>query len=126
MGPVNKIFISAPSGTNGTALPSSAIPTDFGFACSFVIVSSSASNAGTLQIQGSNDTLPSLGGSATASPVNWVNAPGSTATATIAAGAINQVYLVPSAYPGYRWIRVVWTPTAANGNISVSGFVQTY
>ena len=89
------------------------------FCVSAQIVSSSGSNAGSLQLQFSND-LPS--GLLTDSngkliPVNWSNL-GSAATVT--SGGLQNVQIPQSTYAGYRWLRAVWTPSSGAGTITVN------
>jgi hypothetical protein len=123
-GSANNILLNAVSATS--AQNSSAINIQFGYGVSFFIVSSSASNSGTLQIQCSNDTSEYLGGQNAPAPINWINAPGTNSSVTVASGANGICYITPSNYPGFRWLRVVWTPSSGAGTITVFQFLTTF
>lgn len=77
---------------------------------SFMAFFSEATAAGTIQIQYSNDN-PAGQSDENFVPTNWANVPGSTAVATVAAGASVTVYL-PENFCG-RWYRIVWTGSGA-------------
>lgn len=123
-GPANSIILNAVSATS--TQNSAAISADRVLSCSFSITSSSASNSGTLQIQVSDDTFESLGASNAPAPVNWFNAPGSNAAPTVTSGAAALAYIVPNNYPGFRWLRAVWTPSSGVGTITVTQFLTVY
>lgn len=84
---------------------------------SFMAVFSENTAAGTIQIQYSNDN-PNGQPDELFVPTNWANVPGSTATATIVAGATNTVY-VPQAFCA-RWYRIVFTRTGGAGTFAVT------
>lgn len=87
------------------------------YTSSFMAYFSENTAAGTIQLQFSND--PPMGQpAANFTPVNWANVPGSTATATIVAGASGVVY-TPSGFCA-RWLRVAFTRTGGAGTFSVS------
>jgi hypothetical protein len=86
---------------------------------SFMAYFSEATASGTIQLQFSNDNpkgnaLPS----SDFTPVNWMSVPGSTATATITAGASGVVY--PPVNFVAQWYRIVFTRTGGAGTFSVS------
>lgn len=83
---------------------------------SFMAVFSDAASAGTIQLQFSNDPSGTQS-PATFIPVNWVNVPGTQATATVTAGAAVAVY--PPAGFVSQWLRVVYTRSAGAGTYSV-------
>jgi len=91
------------------------------YALSLVIVSSNGANAGTLKLQGSND-MCAFGNVASAfTPTNWVDI--TSATATVAAGAIGYISVNPVCF---AWIRAVWTPSAGAGTITVTANSQGF
>jgi hypothetical protein len=86
---------------------------------SFMAYFSEATAAGTIQLQYSNDmptgvTNPNV----QFTPTNWANVPGSTATATIVAGATGTVY--PPVNFVAQWYRIVFTRTGGAGTFSVT------
>lgn len=94
---------------------SSALSSSQWVAASFLGAFSVTDAAGTLKIQFSND--PPLGVSPF-TPTNWVDVPGTTATATVASGAACVIY-VPTNFVA-RWYRLVWTRTGGTGTFSVT------
>lgn len=74
---------------------------------------SSATLAGTVALQGSNDCQELL--PMNADPIHWstIGTP-----ATVAAGALT--LLLPQQL-AYKYLRVVWTPSAGTGTITVCG-----
>lgn len=89
------------------------------FSASFQITSSSGSNAGSLQVESSNDPANGLATDSAGNliPVNWSSL-GSAATVT--SGATKQIDVPQSSYAGYRWLRVTWTPSAGAGTVTVN------
>lgn len=86
-------------------------------AASFMAYFSENTAAGTIKIQFSND--PPAGQAAqNFTPTNWFDVPGSTATATVTAGASVAVYL-PVNFVA-RWLRIVFTRTGGAGTLSVT------
>ena len=85
----------------------------------FMAYFSEATAAGTIQLQFSDDAP---GGNALPqsdfTPTNWMNVPGTTATATIVAGASGVVY-TPVNFVA-QWYRIVFTRTGGAGTFSVS------
>jgi hypothetical protein len=122
MRPSNTTVI--PAGTTATTSQTSKV-LDAGFviSASFQINSTNNTNAGTLQVQASNDPVSTLTSgipnTGQPSPSNWVNI-GSAATVT--AGASAMVSIPSQTYAGYRWLRCVWTPTSGAGTITVNGY----
>jgi hypothetical protein len=119
MRPSNPVIINALSATssqNSVVLNASSI-----VAASFQIVSSSVSNAGSLQVEFSNDPVAGLSVDASGNPipVNWSNLG---TAATVTSGAVASVQVPQSSYAGYRWLRAVWTPNSGAGTITVNAF----
>lgn len=117
-------FINAAilNGANaGTSQNSLVIDASQIVSASFQIVSSSGSNAGSLQIQFSNDLSTGLATDSNGRlvPTNWSNL-GSAVTVT--GGGLQKVEIPQSSYAGYRWLRAVWTPSAGAGTITVTVF----
>lgn len=84
---------------------------------SFMAYFSEATAAGTIQVQYSNDN-PLGVIDQDFIPTNWANVPGSTATATIVAGATGTAY-VPNGFVA-RWYRVIFTRTGGAGTFAVT------
>lgn len=111
----NKIYISAQADTASFTGP--ALRTQQWVYSTFMAYFSEATAAGTIQLQFSND--PSGNQSpANFVPVNWMNVPGTQATATVTAGASVVVY--PPAGFVCQWMRVVFTRTGGAGTFSVA------
>lgn len=113
----NSAIISAASATatqNSIVLDASQV-----FSCSFQIISSSGSNAGSLQAQFSNDPPNGLLADANGRliPLNWSSLG---TAAMITSGGLQSIQISQSSYAGYRWLRVVWTPSAGAGTITVN------
>ncbi len=121
MRPSNTIIISAASAT--TTQNSLILDAAFIVSASFQINSSNSGNAGTLQIQASNDLVNTLASGVpnTGQPavVNWANL---AASGTVVGGASTMVSVPQSSYAGYRWLRAVWTPSSGAGTITVNSF----
>lgn len=80
---------------------------------SFHFVSGSATTAGTVKVQASND-VPQAGNAAPIQnfvPTNWVDIPSATATITTGSQGLITVATMP-----YRWVRVVFTRSAGAGD----------
>lgn len=76
-----------------------------------------ATAAGTVQLQMSND--PCLTGNTNSFlPVNWVNVPGTQATATVVAGAAVVVY--PPVSFTSQWLRIQFTRTGGATTCSIA------
>jgi hypothetical protein len=103
------------SGTDASSQNMKNIPGQQVFGLSFIVTFSDAAS-GTLQIQASNDP-PNNIVAADFSPVNWVNVPGSVATATVAAGGTSVVY-TPVNFFAQNY-RLVWTVGAGSGTMNV-------
>lgn len=87
------------------------------FGVSFLATFSENTAAGTIQIQFSNDN-PNGQTEQNFIPTNWANVPGSTATATVTAGASVAVY-PPQGFYG-RWYRIVFTRTGGSDTFFVT------
>jgi len=76
---------------------------------------SDSTAAGTLVLQASDDptqfgNLPSL-----VKITDWITIPNTSQTVTAGSSV-----LIPSTEICYRWVRVLWTPSAGSGTISVN------
>ena len=112
----NGLIISGASDASGNTT-SSAISTSQWVASTFMAYFSENTAAGTLQLQFSNDP-PSGIPNNDFTPTNWMNVPGSQATATVSSGGSVVVY--PPAYFVCRWLRVVFTRSGGAGTFSVA------
>lgn len=92
------------------------------YAISIVANFTDVAAAGTLKIQGSNDVdKKGINVSENFTPTNWADVPN--ATATISAGEDDTILVNPICY---RFLRVVWDPSAGTGtfdiNVNTQGF----
>ena len=108
----NKIVLNAV--TNDGNKTSSAIDASQLFAASVIGVFSDGAAAGTIKIQGSNDTNEdsNLQSVRNFTPTNWVDIP--SASGAVTAGEVEVAVANPLCY---RWIRATWTRTAGAGTI---------
>lgn len=70
--------------------------------------------AGTAKFQASNDVCASSNVAQEFTPTHWADVPSATATCS-AAGT----KLIAKFDCSYRWLRIVFTPTAGSGSVSV-------
>lgn len=123
MGPVNAVYSIA---NTAGAKHTSTIDADFVTTGSVQAVFSDAAAAGTLIIEGSNDTPLSLAHDSTGLPipVNWNTVMNGTvaASAVVASGATTTISMQ---WLNYRWLRITWTRTAGAGTIAASVQLQT-
>src|ERR1700735_3115744 len=109
---------AVPSGTVDTSsFTGSKLSSGQWVSASFMAYFSENTAAGTIQLQYSNDN-PMGQPDQDFTPTNWANVPGSTATATVTAGATNTVY-VPSGFVA-RWYRILFTRTGGAGTFAVT------
>ncbi len=85
----------------------------------------SGSGIGELKLQVSNDNpSPPLSGPAGTDPaakvVNWTTYSGSASSTSATSGSSNFMWNV--VYPGYRWVRVVYTATSGSGALTCQYF----
>lgn len=111
----NNYAINAGTVTGTSLLPSSALPASQWVAVSMQASFSSGTSAGTVKIQCSNDVS---GGKPNFVPTNWSDVPGSTATATVVAGATVLVY-VPVNFVA-KYYRSAFTPSAGSGTYTIT------
>lgn len=126
-------FGSAPILTNGsmsTGATSFGIDLQQEWAFSIQAVWTSTSSAsqsglGTLRLQASNDNavVPMSGPPGTdpaINVVNWVDVSGTFSSTSLSTGTSNFMYNV--SFPGYRWVRLVYTAASGTGIMSASYF----
>jgi hypothetical protein len=114
---VNNYAFNAQANTAG-AKNSDPLNANQWVACSFMGYFTDAAAAGALKLQFSNDIGNTNINSTTFTPTNWVDVPGTTATATVASGAACVLY-VPVNFVA-RYYRVVWTRSGGAGTFSVT------
>lgn len=110
---MNSINTTILKASDSTSQSSSVVDGLNVFSASFQASFSDGAAAGTLQVQASNDIPPSNYSVATFSPSNWTNV--SNGSATVTAGAS---VLVSLPQTSYRFMRVIWTPSAGSGTIT--------
>lgn len=76
---------------------------------------SSDTLAGSLKFQASNDISTANNLAVDQTPSVWVDIPN--ASATVVAGAS---VIIPKIDLCYRWVRLVWTPSAGTGTLTVN------
>jgi hypothetical protein len=116
--PVTPVLSAAISGT--TPINGGKIDTNQLIQMSFQYYSTDATSAGTVKVQMSNDATP-MGSynAADFTPTHWSDIP--SATGAVVAGVGAPILLSNMAY---RWVRVVFTPSAGTGvaNVQYFGF----
>jgi hypothetical protein len=112
----NKIMSASNTGTQVSA------PIDANqlISASFVATFTDGAAAGTLKLQCSNDPVSAGAGNVYSAftPTNWVDVPGSTATAAVSSGA-NAVIYLPANFCA-RHLRVSFTSSAGAGTFIVN------
>lgn len=101
------------SGSATSAVNSPKVDAGQLYVASFIATFTDSASAGAFKVQASNDICAYGNISQDFTPTNWVDIPSATATVTAGAAAVIRISDLC-----FRWIRVVWTPTAGGGNIS--------
>lgn len=115
----SSLVLSAPDTVSQTSAAIDAVEL---YAASFQASFGDASAAGTIHLEASNDITHAQYIPATFTPTNWTIVPNTTETVTAGAST-----LIPYTLSSYRWLRVVFTSSAAGTTtITVNMFALSY
>lgn len=101
------------------AWSSSPVPVDQIYTLAAQYVFSANTSAGTIKLQGSCDAYKQPLPISSQLPVTWADVPSVTASVTAGAPGILSLNVVP-----YNWVRIVWTPSAGTGILTVNMVVK--